>query len=158
MPDAQAAHEKTLTALLAAQGGANLIYGAGMLDLGITFDLSQLVIDNEMYSMIRRVIGGISVSDENLAVDLIEEIGPGGEFVGHPHTFARFKKEQSTTSLFDRSMRESWMEAGAMNLEERATAEAKRILETHVVPPLDDGVAQGLRDIIEEAEEEFGMK
>ncbi|HED24136.1 MAG TPA: [trimethylamine--corrinoid protein] Co-methyltransferase, partial [Firmicutes bacterium] len=49
MPDAQAAHEKTITAMLAAQGGANLIYGAGMLELGVTFDFAQLLIDNEIF-------------------------------------------------------------------------------------------------------------
>lgn len=147
-----------MTALLAAQGGANLIYGAGMLDLGITFDLAQLVIDNEIYTMIRKVIEGIRISDEDLAVDLIDEIGPGGELVSHPHTFAKFRQEQSVTNLFDRSMRETWIEAGAKDLAERATAEAKGILEKHEVPPLDSAVTKGLRDIIEEAEEEYGMK
>ncbi len=92
---------------MAAQSGANLIYGAGMLDLGITFDYAQFVIDNEIYTMIRKVIEGISITDEAMAVDLIKEIGPGGELVSHPHTFANFRKEQSTTSLFDRSMRET---------------------------------------------------
>lgn len=135
-----------------------MIYGAGMLDLGITFDLAQFVIDNEIYAMIRKVIGGIRICDDHLAMDIIEEIGPGGELVSHPHTFARFKEEQSATKLFDRSMRETWIEAGAKSLEERAVAEAESILEKHKVPPLPQGVANGLRDIIDEAEEEYGMK
>lgn len=147
-----------MTALLAAQGGANLIYGAGMLDLGITFDYAQFVIDNEIYSMIRKVIEGIAITDEAMAVDLIKEIGPGGELVSHPHTFANFRKEQSNTSLFDRSMREAWIAAGKKDLAERAYAEAERILATHKVPPLPNGAEAAIHDIVLEAEEEYGMK
>ncbi len=147
-----------MTALLAAQGGANLIYGAGMLDLGITFDLAQFVIDNEIYTMIRRVMDGIKISDENIAVELIKEIGPGGELISHPHTFQRFRHEQSATKLFDRSMREAWVMEGSKDLAERAYAEAEHILATHRVPALPDGAAQGLSDIIAEAEEEYAAR
>lgn len=143
---------------MAAQGGANLIYGAGMLDLGITFDFAQFVIDNEIYSMIRKVIGGVKIADDDLAVDLIKEIGPGGELVSHPHTYANFRKEQSCTKLFDRSMREAWIAAGSKDLAERAYAEADTIICTHKVPALPDGVEGAIRDIILEAEEEYGMK
>jgi trimethylamine--corrinoid protein Co-methyltransferase len=143
---------------LAAQGGANLIYGAGMLDLGITFDFAQFVIDNEIYKMIRKVINGIKIDDEKLAIDLIKEIGPGGELVSHPHTFQNFKAEQSCTGLFDRSMREAWIAEGKKDLAERAYAKAKEIIATHKVPALPDGVEATIRDIIEEAEEEYGMK
>ena len=143
---------------MAAQGGANLIYGAGMLDLGITFDFAQFVIDNEIYSMIRKVIGGIRVSDEDLAVDLIKEIGPGGELVSHPHTFANFRKEQSSTSLFDRSMREAWIANGSKDLAERAYAEADNIIRTHKVPELPNGAVAAIHDILLEAEAEYGMK
>ena len=129
-----------------------------MLDLGITFDLTQLVIDNEIFGMIRRVINGIKVTDENIAVDLIREVGPGGELISHEHTVENFRTEHSATKLFDRSMREGWIQAGATNLEERAAAEAKRILDTHKVPPLVNGAASGIRDIIKEAEEEYGIK
>lgn len=134
-----------------------MIYGAGMLDLGITFDFAQFVIDNEIYTMIRKVMDGIKVNDEALAVDLIKEIGPGGELVSHPHTFANFRKEQSSTSLFDRSMREAWIAGGKKDLAERAYAEAERIIATHKVPQLPNGVEATIRDIVLEAEEEYGM-
>jgi trimethylamine--corrinoid protein Co-methyltransferase len=142
---------------LAAQGGANLIYGAGMLDLGITFDFAQFVIDNEIYTMIRKVIDGIKITDEALAVDLIKEVGPGGELVSHPHTFANFRAEQSATSLFDRSMREAWIAEGCKDLAERAYAKADDILRTHQVPALAAGVENEIHDILLEAEEKYGM-
>lgn len=142
---------------MAAQGGANLIYGAGMLDLGITFDFAQFVIDNEIYTMIRKVIDGIKITDEALAVDLIKEVGPGGEFVAHPHTFANFRKEQSSTALFDRSMRETWVLEGKKDLAERAYAKADEIIKTHKVPALADGVESTIHDILCEAEDKYGM-
>ena len=142
---------------MAAQGGANLIYGAGMLDLGITFDYAQFVIDNEIYTMIRKVIEGIKITDANIAVDLIKEIGPGGEFVAHPHTFANFRNEQSSTSLFDRSMREAWILEGKKDLAERAYAKADEITKTHKVPALPDGVEAEIHDILLEAEDKYGM-
>ncbi len=128
-----------------------------MLDLGITFDFAQFVIDNEIYTMIRKVIDGIKITDEALAVDLIKEVGPGGELVSHPHTFANFRAEQSATSLFDRSMREAWIAEGCKDLAERAYAKADDILRTHQVPALADGVENEIHDILLEAEEKYGM-
>lgn len=128
-----------------------------MLDLGITFDFAQFVIDNEIYTMIRKVIDGIKITDEALAVDLIKEVGPGGELVSHPHTFANFRAEQSATSLFDRSMREAWIAEGCKDLAERAYAKADDILRTHQVPALAAGVENEIHDILLEAEEKYGM-
>lgn len=128
-----------------------------MLDLGITFDYAQFLMDNEMYKMIRRVIGGVSVTDEDLAVDLIKEIGPGGEFIAHKHTFENFRKEQSHSKLFDRSMYETWTMSGSTDLAQRAYEEANHIMNTHKVLPLGDGVEKGIREIIEAAEEEYGV-
>ena len=129
-----------------------------MLDMGMTFDFAQFVVDNEIFKMIRKVIGGFNVSDENMAVDIIKEIGPGGEFVSHQHTFDHFKKEQSHTKLFDRSMRETWVLEGETNLTERAYAEANFILNNHKPLPLADSVMQVIREIVAEAEKEYGVE
>ena len=68
MPDSQAAHEKTITSLLPAIAGANSIYGSGMLELGQTFSMEQLVIDNDIIAMNFRAMEGIPVTDDTLAV------------------------------------------------------------------------------------------
>lgn len=143
---------------MAAQSGANLIYGAGMLELGIAFDFAQFVMDNEMYKMIRKVLGGIPVTDANMAVEIIKEIGPGGEFVSHEHTFENFKKEQSQSRLLDRTMRDTWLFNGGRDFTERAYEEANRILNSHKPAPLPPGVENIIRSIVEEAEEEYGIK
>lgn len=129
-----------------------------MLDMGMTFDFAQFVVDNEIFKMIRKVIGGFNVADENMAVDIIKEIGPGGEFVSHQHTFDHFKKEQSHTKLFDRSMRETWVLEGGTNLTERAYAEANYILNNHKPLPLAESVMQTIREIVAEAEKEYGVE
>ena len=74
LPDAQAGHEKTLTAMLPALAGANLIYGMGMLEMGQVLSFSQMVMDNEFAAMIKRSIRGIEVNDELMAVDLIKQV------------------------------------------------------------------------------------
>lgn len=129
-----------------------------MLDMGMTFDFAQFVMDNEMFKMIRKVIGGIKVTDANLAVDIIKEIGPGGEFVSHMHTFNNFKTEQAHSKLFDRSMRETWALEGGTNLTDRAYEEANSILNTYQATPLDPSVIQTIHDIVVEAEKEYAAE
>ena len=94
--------------MLPALAGANVIYGLGMLELGITFDFAQLVIDNEIAEMIKHVVKGIDVNDYTMATNVIKEVGVGKEFVTNMHTFDNFRKVQSSTTLFDRRMREGW--------------------------------------------------
>ncbi len=119
----QAAHEKTITAMLPALAGANVIYGLGMLELGITFDFAQLVMDNEIAQMIKHVVNGIEVNDYTMAVDVIKEVGIGGEFVTNMHTFDNFRKVQSDPKIFDRRMRK-WEAMGSKDALERAREEA----------------------------------
>ncbi|UCH98684.1 MAG: trimethylamine methyltransferase family protein, partial [Candidatus Aminicenantes bacterium] len=76
-------HEKTLTGLIPALAGANMIYGLGMLESGITFDFGQLVLDAEFARMIKHVVKGIPVDDETLAINVIKETGPFGDFLCH---------------------------------------------------------------------------
>jgi len=154
--DAQSGHEKTLTGLLPALAGANLIYGLGMLESGVTFDYGQLVMDAEIARMIKYVVGGIPVRDETLAVEVIAEVGPFKDFLSHEDTYKNMRI-QSQSRLIDRRVREDWAAAGSSSLYERACAEARRILETHQPEPLPPEVAAELRAIIVAAEDELGV-
>ncbi|MEL7567089.1 MAG: trimethylamine methyltransferase family protein [Dehalobacterium sp.] len=153
--DMQAGHEKTLTALLPALAGANMIYGFGMLDIGLTFDFSSLTADNEFIKMIRRILEGIPVNDKSLAVDVIKEVGAMGNYLQHDHTLEGFKTEQSRAKLLDRRNREQWKNSGATDLTTRIEEETRQILTTHQPEPLPESTAQELRKIIEEAESEL---
>jgi len=154
--DAQSGHEKTLTGLMPALAGANLIYGLGMIESGMTFDFGQLVMDDEFAAMIKLCVGGIPVSDETLAIDVIGEVGPFGDFLSHDHTMAHMR-EQSQPGLIDRRVREDWEASGSTTLHDRALEKARQILATHVPDPLPDGVADELKAIIRDAERELGV-
>jgi trimethylamine--corrinoid protein Co-methyltransferase len=154
--DAQSGHEKTLTSLLPALAGANLIYGLGMLESGVTIDYAQLVMDAEFARMIKFCVPGIPVTDETLSVDVIAEIGPFSDFLSHDDTY-RGMRGQSRSTLIDRRVREEWAAAGSTTIYDRARAEACRLLETHQPQPLTAEVASGLRAIIAAAERELGL-
>jgi trimethylamine---corrinoid protein Co-methyltransferase len=141
--------------LLPALAGANLIYGCGMLELGITFSFTQLVMDNEFAQMIKHVVKGIPVTDETLAVDLIRKVGSFGNFVGEEHTVKYMRELQSQPKLLDRRMHALWSEAGSTDLIKRADAEARRIINTHNPEPLTPGVKSALSSFLKEVEEEL---
>jgi trimethylamine--corrinoid protein Co-methyltransferase len=133
-----------------------VIYGLGMLELGMTFDYAQLLIDNEIARMVKKSVEGINVNAEELAVNVIGQVGAGGEFVSNEHTFRHFR-EQSQNKLIDRKMRDAWLAEGAKDLTERAYEEAKQILENHKPEPLIPGASETMRAIVEEAEKEYGV-
>jgi trimethylamine--corrinoid protein Co-methyltransferase len=136
--------------------GANLIYGLGMIEMGMTIDFGQLVLDNEFARMIKHIVQGIPVNDETLAVDVIKEIGVGKDFLSHESTYNHMRS-QSQPKLIDRRIREDWEASGSTDIYQRATQEARLILETHKPDPLPDDVLATLRSIIEEAEAELGV-
>lgn len=144
--------------MLAALAGANMIYGLGMIDLGMTLDYGQLVVDNEIAKMVRKVVEGIVVNDETLAVDVIRKVGAGGHFLMEEHTLKHMRSVQSQTKLFDRSTRETWTAGGAKDLATRANEQARYILANHKPEPLVPAVTKQLRQIIEEAELEWGVR
>ena len=149
-------HEKTLTGLIAALAGANLIYGPGMLESGITFDIAQLVLDNEFAKMIKHTVRGFGVNKEALAVDVIKEIGSAKNFLTHTHTL-RHMRSQSQPELIDRKGIEDWKAAGGTDIYQRAAEKVKSILENHKPEPLMEDVSTKIRSIIKETENELGV-
>jgi trimethylamine--corrinoid protein Co-methyltransferase len=143
--------------LLPALAGANLIYGLGMIEMGMTIDYGQLVMDNEFAKMIKHVVQGIAVNDETLAVDVIHEIGVGKDFLSHENTF-KHMRSQSQPKLIDRRTREDWDAAGRTDIYQRALEQARYILENHQPDPLPEDVLSTMRSIVEESEAELGVR
>ena len=131
--------------------GANLIYGLGMIEMGMTIDFGQLVMDNEFARMIKHTVQGVPVNDETLAADVIREIGVGKDFLSHESTY-KHMRSQSQPKLIDRNMREDWTAAGSTDIYQRSIEHAKFILENHNPEPLPDGAMETIRSIVEEAE------
>ncbi len=134
--------------------GANLIYGLGMLESGVTFDFGQLVMDNDFARMIKYAVNGILVNDETLAVDAIKEVGIGKHFLDHDTTF-KYMRDQSQPESIDRSIREEWEQSGGSDIYQRASEKARDILENHKPEPLPDNVLATMRSIVEDAEAEM---
>ena len=147
-------HEKTLTGLIPALAGANLIYGPGMLESGITFDFAQLVLDNEFVRMIKHTIRNFSVDDESLAIDIINTVGPSGDFLTQDHTL-KYMRTHSQPEFIDRSRMEMWRAAGATDSYQRALEKTREILQNHQPDPLPEKVLAQLQSIIKETEGEL---
>jgi trimethylamine--corrinoid protein Co-methyltransferase len=140
---------------MAALAGANLIYGMGMLEMGMTVSLPQLVMDNEFTSMVKYSIQGIPVTDESLSVEVIKDVGASGDFLSHDQTLKYMRSLPSKAKLIDRRKRIFWEESGGWDIAQRAQEEAKSLLKTHKPDPLTNDVIQSLRKIVAEAEKEL---
>jgi trimethylamine--corrinoid protein Co-methyltransferase len=148
-------HEKTFTALVAALAGAGDIYGAGMTESGVTFDPAMLVMDDEWIGMIRFFLGGIRVDTETIAGADIAAVGPFGDFLSLPSTYAHMR-EQSQPRLMDRRVREEWAADGSTDMYERARRRACEIIESHEREPLDEEVKQRMRAVVQRVDRERG--
>ncbi len=132
-----------------------MIYGAGMLDSGLIFSYAQLAIDNDIFKMIRKVMQGMRVDDENLAVDIIKSVGPGGDFLMQDHTMKYMRTLPSVPNLIDRGNRENWLASGEKGLAEKAAEKAAEILANHKPLPLSDEAKSALRAVVEESDSEM---
>ncbi len=136
--------------------GANLIYGAGMIESGVTFDSAQFIMDNEIARMIKHFVGGIRVDDESLAVDDIGAVGAFGDFLSLDATM-RHMRELSQPEFLDRRVREDWESRGATDLYGRCHAKAKDILAEYQPPQLDDDVKKRIHAIVEDTDRAVGV-
>ncbi len=143
-----------MTNLLPAITGSNVIYGMGMLEMGMTMSYEQLLIDQEIVKMTRRILQGIPVNKDTLALDVIKAVGPAGNYLAQKHTMKYMRQELSTTNLINRRMRESWEKAGSKRMDQVANEQARDILENYKVTPLPDDVKKRIHDIVVEGEKE----
>lgn len=137
--------------MCAANAGSNLIYGAGMLDSGLIFSYAQLVIDNDIFKMVRRVMQGITVDDENLAVDVIKAVGAGGDHLMQPHTIKYMRTLPSAPKIIERGNYARWEKKGGKDMAERAAEKAADIIANHKPMPLSEEAKSAMRTIVEDA-------
>ncbi len=153
--DLQAGIEAALTLMVTAMTGGHIVHDLGYLESGLCYSLAQLAICDETLGWIDHCLRGVDVSDEALAVDLIDEVGPDGQFLDSKHTLAHFRERWYPT-LMDRDNYAGWQANGGKNLQERASERVQEILAEHKVEPLPEGAARALRDIVERAEVQYG--
>ena len=141
---------------MAALAGANLIYGSGMIESGVTFDCGQFVMDNEFARMIKHCVGGIAVSDETLAVDDIAAVGSFGDFLSLDATL-RHMRELSQPEFLDRRVREDWEQRGSSDLHARCLAKAREVLAEYRPVQLDAEVKERIHAIVEKTDALVGV-
>ncbi len=148
--DSQAALEMMQSLLISTLAGSNLIHNLGLVDTGMTANLQAHVLGDEVAGIVRRIVGGIEVSEETLAFDVIKHVGPGKHFLGETHTLKHFR-EHHRSKLIDRQKWENWLEAGAKTMEDRLTEKVFWILENHQPKSLPADVIQALDNMLERA-------
>lgn len=145
--DAQAGAEYANSLLVAALAGTNLIHDVGYLESGRTGSLESILLGAELIRWTKRFMAGLQVSGETLALDLIEEVGPGKHVLDHPHTLRHFREEITPSYVLDRDRYDRWLEDGAKDYAARAREFARRLIERHHPGPLDDAVDVKLRQL-----------
>jgi trimethylamine--corrinoid protein Co-methyltransferase len=151
LPDQQASAEAALTLLVASLGGVNLIHDMGYLESGLCGSLIQLAICDELVGWIEHFVAPIEVSEETLALDLIDEVGPDGQFLATEHTRDHYR-EHWYPSLFERDCYQNWFTEGEKTLAERAADRVKEILGEHIPDSLPEDLRVRLTAIVRRAE------
>jgi len=146
--DEQAAVEAALSIFGMTFSEADLIHDVGYLESGIVSSPEMVVIANEIIAYAKRVKQGIDMEREHLALDAIDEIGPGGNFLTNTHTL-KFFKQAYMPDLFDKRGYEHWAAAGGKSLGDRANERVKKILEAHQPHPLPEDKQNEIAGIIE---------
>jgi trimethylamine--corrinoid protein Co-methyltransferase len=150
--DLQAAIESTVQVVLSGLSGATLVHDVGFLDCADIGSLEMLVMNDEIIAMTRRIMRGIEVSDDTLMLDLIDKVGPGGEFMSSRETAKRCRTEIWNPTLLDRNAWVNWEATGSQTMNDRIQARLREILATHKPPPLPDGAAEQIEAILQAAE------
>jgi trimethylamine--corrinoid protein Co-methyltransferase len=155
MLDAQAGLESAFSILSQGLSGLNLIHDVGYMASGMACSLDQLVMGNEVIGMTKRFVEGISITRETIARQIIEDVGPGNNFLVHQHTIDHFKKELWNAKLLNRQTIDAWKDAGKPSMEDRVKEEVRMITETHKPKPLSDSILSELDLLKKEGEREI---
>ncbi|MEN6483728.1 MAG: trimethylamine methyltransferase family protein [Syntrophobacteraceae bacterium] len=148
IPDIQAGWEKALTTVLAAMGGSNYIHhAAGMLESMLAVAYEQFVIDDEIIGMCCKVLRGIEVDGEHLALEVIDAVGPGSNFMTAEHTMKHMHGEHfEGNGVTDRKSRVKWEKDGSLDARERARTIARRILSAEEEPCISEAHDRAIRE------------
>ncbi|WP_435260160.1 trimethylamine methyltransferase family protein [Thioclava sp. FR2] len=154
--DAQAGYESAMTMDAVLHAGANYIWhSAGWNEAGMHCSFAKFVVDAEVCAMGYRMAEGPRWDDFDAAMQAVRDIGPGGHYLGHPHTLENFERAFFMPKLFDNNSIEQWQAEGAVEITERALSHAKKLLGEYQEPKLDEGVKDALLDFIARREREI---
>jgi trimethylamine--corrinoid protein Co-methyltransferase len=146
--DGQAAAEAALSLLSEALAGSNLIHDVGYMESGMSNCLAQLVVCDEIIGWVRRFVQPLEVSPETLALEVVERVAAGGEYLLDDHTMAHMNDDWYP-GLFDHRTWDNWLAHGGLDLAARAAARVDEILVAHEPEPLPADVAAALDEMVD---------
>jgi trimethylamine--corrinoid protein Co-methyltransferase len=155
--DAQAAYESQMAIWGALTGGAHLLnHAAGWMHGGLTASFEKLILDAEMLQAMQAAFEPISTAPEDLALEAIAAVGPGGHYFGSPHTMTRYETAFWRPMVSDWDNHPSWLDHGGVDARGRANRVWKELLRAYQRPPLDPGIDEALTAYVARRKEEGG--
>jgi trimethylamine--corrinoid protein Co-methyltransferase len=155
--DMQCGFETTVSLMTALMHGANIVHDVGFMDSGLQGSLQLLVMANEYIGFLRAATRGVPVDEEALALDMVEELGPTGDYLQHPHTM-RHVRDPFYSGLMHKGLYAQWEKQGQKNMEQLAAEKVDQILEAHTVAPLAENIQENISDIVARELEWIGSK
>jgi trimethylamine--corrinoid protein Co-methyltransferase len=147
--DEQAAADAAFSVLIALLGANNLVHDVGYLEGGLTTSPEMIVFTAEMISMMRQFNEGFGLSENDFALDVINQIGPGGDFLAAEHTFQGFRSFWQP-ELFSRQRVEEWIADGSLSLGDRLKEKTISLIEDHQPELLSDKAQGAIEEILDQ--------
>ena len=132
-----------------------ILHSAGILNSYLAMSIEKFLIDEEICGMVKRILSPIEVNDEALSLDIIKEVGIGGEFLSHPKTLELCRTEYYNPLLMFRDNYESWVSKGKNRLDEIAHNSLKKKLEDYEKPDIGKSLERDLKKYIDKRKEEI---
>ena len=147
--DQQCGFEVTVSLFTALLHGANIVHDVGFMDSGLQASLQLAVMSNEYIGFLRAATRGVEVSDETLALEVVKEMGPTGNYLEHPHTM-RHVREPFYSNMMAKDVYAQWEKKGKKSMEQLAAEKIDQILETHTVKEsLSDDAQRAIKEIVD---------
>ncbi len=149
IPDEQAAFEAGVLTYLTTLAGANLNHDVGYLDFGRCGALEFLVMNDDFIGQARRFCQGVPIDDQNLALEVIEKVGPKGTYLAEEHTFQHFRRVQWRPNLLNRQGWDKWRAQGGKSYRQAARERLNHLLSAPPAPPLPPEASERIRAVVE---------
>jgi len=151
--DQQCGAEVALSLFTALIHGANIVHDVGFMDSGMQGSLPLIVMCSDLIGWLRAATAGVVVNEETLALDVVDELGPTGDYLSHEHTLRHFR-EPYYSQLADKGTHSQWVDRGASTMEQRAAQQVDQILTSHKPESLPPDIQRDIKRIVQREQEQ----
>ncbi len=156
--DAQAAYESVFSIWGALMGGVNfMMHGSGWMEGGLHAGYEKMILDAELLGMVESFLDPVGVTEADLGLDAMREVGPGGHYFGAQHTQERYRTAFHKPMLSDWRNFETWQEAGSPTAYDKANKIWKSMLDRYEPPPLEESRREAMADFVARRKAEGGV-